>query len=220
MSKKNNKTDPRILRTRQLLRNSLMELIALKSYSAITIQDITDRATLNRATFYLHYRDKNDLLADVLNELLTTATPLPTQDGKPIAQYALDSITTLFIQFATKADFYCAMLSGENISTFNSLVHQYIQEIGLKWIAALQPNESKINAIPAVVTHYLGSAFLGVVTWWLQNEMPYSAQEMATQLLQLSTLGLHQILGLEIPNEFKLSPPEPPGSQDRPDEPG
>jgi AcrR family transcriptional regulator len=201
MSKKNNKTDPRIIRTRQLLRSSLIELITEKNYSAITIQDITDRATLNRATFYLHYRDKNELLSDVLNELLTSASPLPALDGQPITEYALNSITSLFNQFATKSKFYRAMLSGENIPTFNSLVQQYIQEVGLKWIAALQPDETMITANPEVVTHYLGSAFLGVVTWWLQNDMPYLAQDMASQLIQLTTKGLYQILGLEAPNE-------------------
>jgi AcrR family transcriptional regulator len=201
MSKKNNKTDPRIIRTRQLLRSSLIELITEKNYSAITIQDITDRATLNRATFYLHYRDKNELLSDVLNELLTSASPLPALDGQPITEYALNSITSLFNQFATKSKFYRAMLSGENIPTFNSLVQQYIQEVGLKWIAALQPDEAMITANPEVVTHYLGSAFLGVVTWWLQNDMPYLAQDMASQLIQLTTKGLYQILGLEAPNE-------------------
>ncbi|HTX79396.1 MAG TPA: helix-turn-helix domain-containing protein, partial [Longilinea sp.] len=56
------KTDPRIERTREALRAALMALIEEKGFDAISVQDITGRARLNRATFYLHYRDKQDLL--------------------------------------------------------------------------------------------------------------------------------------------------------------
>ena len=51
------KIDPRIERTREALRGALMALIEEKGFDAISVQDITERARLNRATFYLHYRD-------------------------------------------------------------------------------------------------------------------------------------------------------------------
>ena len=59
------KLDPRVIRTRSVLRDSLMILIREMGYDAITVQHITDRARLNRATFYLHYRDKQDLLTQI-----------------------------------------------------------------------------------------------------------------------------------------------------------
>ena len=55
-------TDPRILRSRHMLMESLVKLLARKEFDAISIQEIADEATLNRATFYLHYPDKNALL--------------------------------------------------------------------------------------------------------------------------------------------------------------
>jgi AcrR family transcriptional regulator len=54
--------DPRVLRTRRMLMESLSRLLARKSLDDISIQEIADEATLNRATFYLHYPDKNALL--------------------------------------------------------------------------------------------------------------------------------------------------------------
>src|SRR5437016_4575586 len=56
------KLDPRVKRTRGLLQQALMELMAEKSFPAITVQDIADRATINRATFYAHFEDKEALL--------------------------------------------------------------------------------------------------------------------------------------------------------------
>src|ERR1700730_15719120 len=55
-------TDPRILRSRRMLMDSLAKLLIKKAFEDISIQEIADEATLNRATFYLHYPDKNALL--------------------------------------------------------------------------------------------------------------------------------------------------------------
>ena len=55
-------TDPRILRSRRMLTEALVRLLTRKEFDDISIQEIADEATLNRATFYLHYPDKNALL--------------------------------------------------------------------------------------------------------------------------------------------------------------
>jgi AcrR family transcriptional regulator len=55
-------TDPRILRSRHMLIEALANLLTRKEFADISIQEIADQATLNRATFYLHYTDKNALL--------------------------------------------------------------------------------------------------------------------------------------------------------------
>src|ERR1700687_2005632 len=55
-------TDPRILRSRRMLMGSLAKLLNKKEFDEISIQEIADEATLNRATFYLHFPDKNALL--------------------------------------------------------------------------------------------------------------------------------------------------------------
>src|ERR1700732_5131630 len=55
-------TDPRILRSRRMLGDALVRLLTQKEFDDISIQEIADEATLNRATFYLHYPDKKALL--------------------------------------------------------------------------------------------------------------------------------------------------------------
>lgn len=71
--------DPRKIRTRKYLRNSLIELVSKGSFNNISIQLLTEHASLNRATFYLHYKDKNELLMDVLDHLISNAVPYPDQ---------------------------------------------------------------------------------------------------------------------------------------------
>ena len=66
---KRNKPDRRIQRTRRALRNALLQLVKEKRYDSILVEEITQRANLGRATFYLHYKDKEDLLVDVFSEM-------------------------------------------------------------------------------------------------------------------------------------------------------
>jgi AcrR family transcriptional regulator len=60
------KLDPRIRRTRQLLQDALKRLLEEKEFDKITIQEIAEAATLNRATFYAHYPDKFALLEELI----------------------------------------------------------------------------------------------------------------------------------------------------------
>ena len=62
--------DRRVRRTKQLIKQSLIELMHEKSFKEITVTDITKRADLNRGTFYLHYVDIYDLLSKIEDETL------------------------------------------------------------------------------------------------------------------------------------------------------
>src|ERR1035441_2081874 len=66
---KNEKTDKRVARTQQALRGALLELMVEYGYEKLSVQQVLDRAGVGRATFYLHYRSKEDLLRTSLDGL-------------------------------------------------------------------------------------------------------------------------------------------------------
>src|SRR5437867_7530969 len=63
--------DPRVKRTRKLLLDAFLSVMAEKSFDDITVQDITARATVNRATFYAHFIDKYALVDELIRENFT-----------------------------------------------------------------------------------------------------------------------------------------------------
>ena len=75
--------DPRVKRTRKLLQKSFGELLMEKGFQSITVADITERAEVNRATFYLHFEDKyallNHMVWDAFHDLLVSKLP-----GEPL----------------------------------------------------------------------------------------------------------------------------------------
>ncbi len=66
------KVDPRVRRTRQMLQQAMSALLREKEFVDITVQDITEGADLNRATFYKHFLDKYDLLNAIVRERFQT----------------------------------------------------------------------------------------------------------------------------------------------------
>jgi AcrR family transcriptional regulator len=203
VSKKQKKLDPRVVRTRQSLRDAMVALIGEKGFHAISVQDIAARAGVNRATFYLHYRDKNDLLIkslrDALDELIADITPPAPGEFSP-GDNALEPILQVVNHVARHADFYRVMLGADGVPSFIARVRDYIEGITLKWFAVLQPNASEIVVPVELIVNYLSGAYIGVIIWWLDHKMPHSPEYMANQLRRLATLGLSAALGLNAPD--------------------
>ena len=86
--KQRRKPDLRIRRTRSLLSNALVALMQEKSIDKITVQEVLDRAAVGRSTFYLHYRDKDDLFLCVLEDGLEMwSTALLRKRRNPTASH-------------------------------------------------------------------------------------------------------------------------------------
>ena len=75
-------TDRRVRKTKKQLRLALMELLAEKSAKSISVRELTERADINRGTFYIHYRDVGDLLQRLEDEMADRLTAL-CKDHKP-----------------------------------------------------------------------------------------------------------------------------------------
>ena len=69
MSTLSPRKDPRVLRTRQLIRDAFIDLLQEIDLEKITVNRIAERATINRVTFYLHYRDIPDMLEKMADDM-------------------------------------------------------------------------------------------------------------------------------------------------------
>src|SRR5207245_8167897 len=76
------KIDRRIRRTRDRLGDALVELIQEKPFDSITVQEVLDRAGVGRSTFYVHYRDKNDLFLSDADEFFEAMAGLLSRRGE------------------------------------------------------------------------------------------------------------------------------------------
>src|SRR5436305_1042448 len=125
MSKSEKRLDPRVIRTRNMLREAFMALIPEIGYETITVQHITNRATLNRATFYLHYRDKQDLLTHIIRGVVDELAALPLIPADSVGLRGI--FISLFDHVAKNAAFYRVMLQEPSVAPY---VHQIDEHKG------------------------------------------------------------------------------------------
>src|SRR5258708_6339562 len=102
-----NEADPRVRRTRKLLQDALMELLAEKSFDAITVQDIAERSTINRATFYAHFVDKYELFGSFIHEWFRKAMQQRLGDGATLSRANLRLLIQASMEAMAEMDDHC-----------------------------------------------------------------------------------------------------------------
>ncbi|GAB4274440.1 MAG: TetR/AcrR family transcriptional regulator [Candidatus Promineifilaceae bacterium] len=192
------KVDRRVQRTRQALFAALMALLMEKNYADITVADIAERADVGRATFYLHYKDKDDLLASNLEGLFTEVA----ERIRPLLKQSLlagDKVQgrILFEEAQQNSDLYRMILSGQG----GMVLHARLQSrmaglIGEMLETMVMGGESPIEI--SLLAHYLTGIILSMVQWWLENDMPHSPDYMAAVMQQLVRPGMERVLLLDL----------------------
>lgn len=200
MERKKEKLDRRVQRTRQLLNEALISLIAEQGYDSITVQNIIDRANVGRSTFYAHYQDKEDLLlkgmAEIVHSLiLDIESPSNGLNGAEAYPRIL-SATPLFEHTQEQHRLYKAMVGGRGVEVIIKTIQQHLSSHIQNQIEQLLPAEQSPAIDLTVVATYLAGALLTLLTWWLDNNMPYSPTEMDEMFQGLTMPGVWAMLGM------------------------
>jgi AcrR family transcriptional regulator len=164
--------DRRVRRTHQLLREALVALVLEHGYESISIRQITSRANVGYATFFRHFRDKEALLIDVLELLLAELQELmePTVAGSDYEQ----SGRFIFQHVAENSRLYRVLLQSSGAGRALKHIHESSAKAILK---RYRPRRGSV--VPAeIAANHVVSSMVGLIAWWLENDMPYSAAEM------------------------------------------
>lgn len=172
------KSDQRTRRTRQQLGMALIELILEKPMAQVTVQEILDRASVGRSTFYLHFRDKNDLLLSELEmflETMSTVLSIRKEESHRVAP-----VDEMFRHIGAENRLYRALRDGGILNEFFDLAQGYFTRgitQRLKEImgeAELPPNlEARASA--------MAGSLLALLRWWIDhggNESPHAMDQL------------------------------------------
>ncbi|WP_339233961.1 TetR/AcrR family transcriptional regulator [Paenibacillus sp. FSL R5-0517] len=118
------KIDPRIIRTRRLIMDGFIHVLKNKEFKDITIHDITEEATVNRATFYYHFIDKYDLLEKVIKEGFMTTVYNEIVEYRELNQTTIINVFLSIINFQVDLSKQCR--SG--FETFKTTIEVIIQK--------------------------------------------------------------------------------------------
>ncbi|NMA02064.1 MAG: TetR/AcrR family transcriptional regulator [Clostridia bacterium] len=191
----NSTEDRRITRTKEAICAALVALIEEKGFEALSVKDIAIKANINRGTFYLHYKDKFDLLDQTLDQvvqdmerilleirLVSVADFKETWIPKAIA-------TKLFEYFNDNASLIQAIL----VTKGNFVLVTKLKQLMLKNIfekdEAISIKKEKLLVPCEYLASYIASAHFGVVQEWLDRGRRETPEEMAEILLNITFRG-------------------------------
>lgn len=195
-------TDRRVRRTHDLLRAALLALIQEKGYHRITVQDILDRADVGRSTFYAHFRDKDDLLRSGFEDVRAAldSERAAAEAGAVKSTDFLRPLLVVFEHVEEHRHLWCAMTQkgGADLITrvMSESVAELVQEHFRSHFAEDKTDEMQLEA----AMQFVRGACIGLLIWWLDNEVPYSADEIHSMFRRMASQGVRR---------FVLAPPKP-----------
>lgn len=186
------KEDRRVQRTRALLFDALLDLMAGKGYEAITVQDIIDRANVGRSTFYTHFADKEQLLMANIDQLYESlrqqraARSATEGEGGTKFGFSLPMLQHVQghkrVYKATVGKQSGAVVLHHMQRMLEDLVRDEAAELGVR------PDPGEIP--PDIAVEYVVNTFLTLLKWWMEQQRPCSAEEMDRMFHKLALSGL------------------------------
>jgi AcrR family transcriptional regulator len=168
-----NPEDRRVLRTRRLLKQALIELTEEQTFAEITIRDITDRADIGYATFFRHYDGKDELMLEIFTSIIAELESLPGGHGE---NYFEQEGYLLFKHVSENQAMYRSILDSHS---FSRKLREHVKRMVQRHLDQHAQHLSS-PAIPLEVTaQHMVSSLLGIVDWWLAQGLPYSIDQMA-----------------------------------------
>lgn len=172
------KQDLRVVKTKRLLYETLIELMKEMPFEEIKVSDICNKALINRSTFYSHYSDKYDLFSEYINDLKNTlATSLENnKDYKDSREYYIEMISIFLNHVEENREMYRLILLNNKNSIVMDIVYDVLDNDIKKHIYEFDKN-SKIIPIDIVTKFYLGAIF-NVGIEYLNSEQKYKKEDI------------------------------------------
>lgn len=183
--------DPRVKRTRRMLRDALVSLILEKDFSSISIKDITERAETAYITFFRHYESLDQLLMEVLDEGLAELMTHIETLAKQSDTSALETEGRLIFEYIEqKADLFHILLKSQSVARVRRKVVRNISAVFQKSCVPLERLSNQTTI--AIASNHIATSLLSLIEWWLENNMKPSPREMGKVYKSLiidSTVG-------------------------------
>ncbi len=184
MQKSEKNEDLRVKRTRMMLQNAVIELTVEKGFKAITVNDITERAMVNRSTFYRHYLDKCDLLCRYMEEVYEM---IAFEKRDDVAEELPAGLYLLLKHIQQNADFYRIMFGPEGDPGFVADFRKNVEK-RFRYLMSIAPKKPDQTGAPFELRlSYIAYADIGAILWWLENDQPCTVEELARWIGQLSS---------------------------------
>lgn len=193
--------DRRTVRTKNMIKDAFIKLLSQKGFNSISITEITEKADINRGTFYLHYKDKYDLMEKLENELVENLHAI-IESVSYIDLMAAENrnkpapfLVKIFEFFKENNVFIKSLLGPKGDPIFHSKLKRTIENNLFENIIKTF-NNYNITIPKKYFVNYIVSAHIGVIQQWLEDGMEESPEDMALILTKMFYQGPYKTVAV------------------------
>lgn len=190
--------DPRVIRTRNLIQDAFRSLAKEKKIEAITIKDIAERATVNRATFYAHFEDKNALLEYMVSDTFTTFVSNRIQPETELTKETMRNLILSICNYHEELN-NCWKRNYKSVSTLATLIETRVQLQLQDIIITMLSNGttfagSERKRLELVATMISWSIYGATYHWYTKDQLRDSSV-FAEEILPFVMSGMKAAIG-------------------------
>ncbi|MBO9128414.1 TetR/AcrR family transcriptional regulator [Bacillus sp. 165] len=185
--------DRRIKKTKNEIKRALLEVSNMKGIEHVTVQDIVDRADINRKTFYYHYKDKKDLVECIISEALEGLIQnihIPDDSFHSFADIVYYPILASLEHVKSFEDVYKVLLRNNGILSFQWKMLESIKISVRASFEPLQKNNIEIITDKAYLENFIAGAHLAIIIDWVNNGMESEPTLLAQYMASVLTEGI------------------------------
>ncbi len=195
--------DLRVKRTRKLITQAFFALLRKKKFEKISIQEIADSAMINRATFYAHYADKQDLYDSLVDEFLANFSEILDEqnlvDGNNVHVKEIETMLARFYDFVRDNPEVARIITDR--ASDESLINRFLEILSKRYKALfeqLEVREMDVVVPNDFVISYISSILVGTLNWWINSSQQMSSKDFAHLIIKLISNGHLTVLGVNI----------------------
>ena len=203
------KTDLRTQRTKVAIENALIDLIEQRGFDALSVEDISRKALINRTTFYRYYKDKFALVEDIYKRairkfaedagrpMLVRNTIVHGYPRKADDERFQAAWVRLFDHFASNSRLYKAMLCGMGCTWFQAKMREHLVKFFRAWhqVQRKQVRKNTSDFPSSIAQALFADAIIRTITYWLEGGMKYSSSQIVYWFRRLAREGYIRVLG-------------------------
>lgn len=194
MIMKKNGIDPRVVRTRKLIQEAFTSLMREKEFDDITVKDIAERATVNRATFYAHFVDKFDILDSKITDSFMTILLHRIEGHKTLNEETIKCIFLAICDFHTELSTLCQ----RSYKTFGTQFEYKIKEITKTTLYDFLTKDKILNSDEQLLINsasiLLSWGMYGAAYDWNNKGRQVTAKSFVEQNMSLIMNGFKELI--------------------------
>ena len=195
--------DLRVIRTKKMIYTAFVKLVNEYGFDSLTVQQIADEAMINRATFYSHFKDKQDLFDQIFNTLISYFNEFKHAEifldkntvNLPVLEHTLANI---FRNIGNNRELFFLIADSSMRNQLIEHLETLVRETTTGFLDNLKITQNDRIIPKEFVFSYMTSTFIGTLNWWLKSDEEFDPESLAHFIIQLIENSHLTVLGVKL----------------------